>query len=170
VDEKPLLQDIQQLLRRSIPTEEIAGFEPDRSVRPEPIRLRSTPAERAEMAARRGAASGAGRGPAHRRSGAQQGGGSPARHGTGHRRAGRGRPSGAPGTGFGNASPQGRGTDPERTSPQGRPAQGGRPAGTRGHGRPTHGSRPSGGHAGGHGGGAPGQPRSLPGERISRLG
>ena len=58
VDERPLLQDIQQLLRRAIPTETIAGFEPDRSIRPEPIRLRSTPAERAEIAARRAAAGG----------------------------------------------------------------------------------------------------------------
>ena len=62
VDERPLLQEIQQLLRRAIPTETIAGFEPDRSIRPEPIRLRSTPAERAEIAARRAAAGGGGRG------------------------------------------------------------------------------------------------------------
>ena len=48
VDERPLLQDIQALLRRPIPTETIEGFEPNRSIRPEPIRLRSTPAERAE--------------------------------------------------------------------------------------------------------------------------
>src|SRR4051812_29588724 len=62
VDERPLLQEIQQLLRRSIPTETIEGFEPDRSVRPQPIRLRSTPAERAEFAAARGQANGSGRG------------------------------------------------------------------------------------------------------------
>ena len=54
VDEAPLLRDIQSLLRRTIPSEVIAGFEPDRSVRPEPIRLRSTPAERAMHAAARG--------------------------------------------------------------------------------------------------------------------
>ena len=53
VDERPLLQDIQALLRRPIPTETIAGFEPNRNIRPEPIRLRSTPAERAEQAAAR---------------------------------------------------------------------------------------------------------------------
>ncbi len=51
VDEAPLLRAIQALLKRSIPSETIAGFEPDRRIRPEPIRLRSTPAERAERAA-----------------------------------------------------------------------------------------------------------------------
>ena len=51
VDEAPLLRAIQALLKRAIPSETIAGFEPDRHIRPEPIRLRSTPAERAERAA-----------------------------------------------------------------------------------------------------------------------
>ena len=51
VDEAPLLRAIQGLLKRVIPSETIAGFEPDRHIRPEPIRLRSTPAERAERAA-----------------------------------------------------------------------------------------------------------------------
>src|SRR5439155_22480684 len=41
IDEAPLLRDIEKLLGRSIPTEVIAGFEPDRSIRPEPIRQRS---------------------------------------------------------------------------------------------------------------------------------
>jgi ATP-dependent RNA helicase RhlE len=41
VDEAPLLREIERLLGRSIPTEVIAGFEPDRSIRPEPIRQRS---------------------------------------------------------------------------------------------------------------------------------
>ena len=41
VDEAPLLRDIEKLLGRSIPTEVIPGFEPDRSIRPEPIRQRS---------------------------------------------------------------------------------------------------------------------------------
>ncbi len=54
VDEAPLLRDIQSLLRRTITSEVIAGFEPDRTVRAEPIRLRSTPAERAMHAAARG--------------------------------------------------------------------------------------------------------------------
>jgi ATP-dependent RNA helicase RhlE len=41
VDEWPLLGEIQALLRKPIPTETIAGFEPDRSIRPEPIRQRT---------------------------------------------------------------------------------------------------------------------------------
>jgi len=41
VDEAPLLREIERLLGRSIPTEVIPGFEPDRSIRPEPIRRRS---------------------------------------------------------------------------------------------------------------------------------
>jgi ATP-dependent RNA helicase RhlE len=41
VDEAPLLREIERLLGRSIPSEVIPGFEPDRSIRPEPIRQRS---------------------------------------------------------------------------------------------------------------------------------
>ena len=56
VDEAPLLREIQTLLKRQITSEVIAGFEPDRSVRAEPIRLRSTPAEFAQQRAARGGA------------------------------------------------------------------------------------------------------------------
>jgi ATP-dependent RNA helicase RhlE len=41
VDEAPLLREIEKLLGAPIPTEVIAGFEPDRRIRPEPIRRRS---------------------------------------------------------------------------------------------------------------------------------
>ncbi|HEY7827634.1 MAG TPA: DEAD/DEAH box helicase [Candidatus Limnocylindrales bacterium] len=41
VDEHKMLRDIEQVLGHRIPTETIAGFEPDRNIRPEPIRLRS---------------------------------------------------------------------------------------------------------------------------------
>jgi ATP-dependent RNA helicase RhlE len=41
VDEAPLLRDIERLLGGPIPTQVVPGFEPDRSIRPEPIRLRS---------------------------------------------------------------------------------------------------------------------------------
>jgi ATP-dependent RNA helicase RhlE len=41
VDEQGLLGDIENLLRRRIPSEVIPGFEPDRTIRPEPIRQRS---------------------------------------------------------------------------------------------------------------------------------
>jgi ATP-dependent RNA helicase RhlE len=157
VDEQPLIQAIQQLLRRAIPTETIAGFEPDRSVRPEPIRLRSTPAERAEAAANRAAARGGGRGgggraaggqrqPGTRPAGAARGGshargdeavvsrpaaGAPARgNGGGRRRRGRGQAAGSPGTSFGNGAPS--------TAGRPQPRHNGRPQG--GHGGPSHGA------------------------------
>ena len=203
VDEKPLLQEIQQLLRRAIPTETIAGFEPDRSIRPEPIRLRSTPAERAEQAARRAAAGGGGRGRggrpgAGRPSAAGAYGSGPSRHaapaprgddayvarparpasdphrsaGGNRRRSGRGQGTGVPGTGFGNGygAPQG-----------GRPATGGgrpggpsqaRPSGGQ-HGGARHGAGQPAAHRGGHASSGQhhgGQARSLPGERLQRLG
>jgi ATP-dependent RNA helicase RhlE len=41
VDEAPLLRDIERLLGTPIPTAVIPGFEPDRSIRAEPIRLRT---------------------------------------------------------------------------------------------------------------------------------
>jgi ATP-dependent RNA helicase RhlE len=41
VDEWPLLREIEALLGYRIPSEVIPGFEPDRSIRPEPIRQRS---------------------------------------------------------------------------------------------------------------------------------
>ena len=41
VDEQKLLRDVEKVLRRSIPTEVVPGFEPNLNARPEPIRLRS---------------------------------------------------------------------------------------------------------------------------------
>jgi ATP-dependent RNA helicase RhlE len=41
VDELPLLRDIEKLLKTRVPEEIVDGFAPDRSARPEPIRLRS---------------------------------------------------------------------------------------------------------------------------------
>ncbi len=41
VDEAEILLEIQRLLRRPLPWEVVPGFEPDRSIRAEPIRLRS---------------------------------------------------------------------------------------------------------------------------------
>ena len=41
VDEGSMLRDIERLLGSPIPSEVIPGFEPDRSIRPEPIRLRT---------------------------------------------------------------------------------------------------------------------------------
>jgi ATP-dependent RNA helicase RhlE len=41
VDEMPLLREIERLLGAPIPVEPVVGFEPDRSIRAEPIRLRT---------------------------------------------------------------------------------------------------------------------------------
>ncbi len=41
VDEAPLLREIERMLGEPIPSQVVPGFEPDRSLRPEPIRLRS---------------------------------------------------------------------------------------------------------------------------------
>jgi ATP-dependent RNA helicase RhlE len=41
VDEAPMLREIERLLGRPIPSEVVPGFAPDRSIRPEPIRLRT---------------------------------------------------------------------------------------------------------------------------------
>jgi ATP-dependent RNA helicase RhlE len=41
VDEAPLLAQIERMLGHRIVTEVVAGFEPDRSIRPEPIQLRT---------------------------------------------------------------------------------------------------------------------------------
>jgi len=54
VDEARLLRDIERLLGRPIPTEMVAGFEPDRTIRPQPIRLRTAPGR--PMPAHRGEA------------------------------------------------------------------------------------------------------------------
>ncbi|MGH2407924.1 MAG: DEAD/DEAH box helicase [Candidatus Limnocylindrales bacterium] len=43
VDEAKLLHDIERLLGRAIPSETVAGFEPDRNIRPQAIRLRTAP-------------------------------------------------------------------------------------------------------------------------------
>jgi ATP-dependent RNA helicase RhlE len=42
VDERGLLGEIETLLRQRIPSEVVEGFEPDRSIRPEPLRQRSS--------------------------------------------------------------------------------------------------------------------------------
>ncbi|HLE89347.1 MAG TPA: DEAD/DEAH box helicase [Candidatus Limnocylindria bacterium] len=41
VDEAPMLRDIERLLGHAIPVETVTGFEPNRSIRAEPIRLRT---------------------------------------------------------------------------------------------------------------------------------
>ena len=148
VDERPLVQDIQALLRRPIPTETIAGFEPNRNIRPEPIRLRSTPAERAERLATRGPQpSGRGNHPSNR--GGQASPVEPRRPAAARRpaRARRPRPS--------QSSPSGR-ASVGRTHPGQLIGQA--PAGSGGHRR---GDQPRSRNGG--------QPRSLPGERLRQF-
>jgi ATP-dependent RNA helicase RhlE len=56
VDEAPMLRDIERLLGRPVPTEIVPGFEPDRSIRAEPIRLRTAGGgPRRDQGQRRGA-------------------------------------------------------------------------------------------------------------------
>jgi ATP-dependent RNA helicase RhlE len=97
VDEAPLLRDIERLLGSPIPAEVVAGFEPDRSIPAQAIRLRTG-----------GGASGGGRGPRRQ----------PAPHGQGRsRRPGRARPTGRPGAsvGIGNRPSQWTSLPGERT-------------------------------------------------------
>src|SRR5688572_7237034 len=165
VDELKLLGEIQRVLGATVPQVVIAGFEPDRSVRPEPILRgglgRGRPDSRGP---RHGAPSDRGGYAGPRRS-------SPAFH-QGHGGPAQGRPA-PPHTAQGRPA-------------QGRPAQGfpahGRPAqGRPGQGRPAHGrhaqQRP--GQGIGNGGGGPrsgshpsgqpgGRPQVIPGERFAR--
>src|SRR5215208_399902 len=153
VDEWPLLGEIQSLLRKPIPTETIPGFEPDRSIRPEPIRQRSQGGGRPQ-------------------GGPRQFGG----HARNHQARvsaphGRGGPANRPAV-----SPGGRETRPNvdrgpahsglPVSPVGIGNGSGPGAGGRrqfGDRRPSgHGDRRPAGHAG-----SPGQHRSIPGERFS---
>jgi ATP-dependent RNA helicase RhlE len=181
VDETPLLRAIQAMLKRQIVSEVIPGFEPDRSVRPEPIRLRSTPAERREIAAARQAGPGARQaGPGARQAGpgagrpaapgrhlgaareetaATSAGGAPrhAPRGAGgrNRRSGRGSGSGAPGTGFGNvptAFSSVGGPRPGGGGHRGRDGRGPGPRGQQVQGHPGHGRDGNGQGSAGQGG------------------
>jgi len=186
VDEWPLLREIESLLGHRVPNEVIPGFEPDRSIRPEPIRQRSHGGQGRPMGTRGGRPNvgagrpnfGAGRpnlGPgrtdpgrarpqrdAHRPgAGAGRPGGGPAHRGQGgpHR--------GPASVGIGNAPTGFGGPRP----PQGRPHQGRPQDGHPQQARPQFGrpgpNRPS---AGGHGPvqHRPERPAFMPGERLSR--
>ena len=174
VDEWQLLREIEALLGSRIPAETIAGFEPDRSIRPEPIRQRSQGGAGRPMPAR-----GLGRPiPAHGRPApyrdgrpAPHRGGRPAPHRDGRPAQNHewrpspdrdGRPSFGHGPARRDGHPQtGIGNVPAR--PQGRPVQGRpqqpRPAPSRPahqlHQRPAFGRSQQG-------------PGNLPGERFAR--
>ena len=177
VDEWPLLREIEALLGHKVPTEVVPGFEPDRTIRAEPIRQRSqggpgrpmgTRGVRPNFAAGRPNL-GPGRtdpgrgGPqrdAHRPGTAVgRGAGVPSRPAHGGPRRGPAQ------VGIGNAPAGFRGPRP----PQGRPPQGRPPQGRPPQGRPPQGhqggGRPSAPHAGQH---RPGRPNPLPGERLAR--
>ncbi|HET6787434.1 MAG TPA: helicase-related protein, partial [Aquabacterium sp.] len=95
VDEEGFLADIERLIKRSIPRELVAGFEPDPHAKPEPIQL--------------------GRRVLHGGGGAKSGGGSHSSHRSGHGQGARqGQGQGRQGTGSGSGgrshgSAQGRG-------------------------------------------------------------
>ncbi|HYH94251.1 MAG TPA: helicase-related protein, partial [Candidatus Saccharimonadales bacterium] len=195
VDEMKLLHEIERVLGAPIPSEVIAGFEPDRSIRPEPI-LRGG-LGRTMPAPRRGPRPGADRGgyaPARRPSGAaptqpnrpwtpapvRGNGGAPGYNDAATPRGGqpvsngprRGPGGPRPADGRGGGVPTSRSANgrPNHNAPRGpRPGQsiGQRPA-------DAHGPRPQAprdGRSGGRpSGGQGGRPRALPGERLSRGG
>ena len=184
VDEQKLLHDIQRVLGAPIPSEVIPGFEPDRSVRPEPILRGGLGRARPEPRGARGPRPmGAPMGGGHR-----GGGVAPARRpatGGGPRRSAV--PTGGPSTGGRPGRGQGRGPGRPVT---GRPGQGIGNGGLHAGQGPRHGGprptgpRPTGGrpdgarHEGpqrhsGHGaparpGGRGDRPMQLPGERFTR--
>jgi ATP-dependent RNA helicase RhlE len=159
VDEMGLLRDIEQILRQPIARETVAGYEVDRSIRPEPLRQRQNVPVRA-----------AGR-PGH-------GGFAPARRPSGHglpvARGDQARPSGI---GRPGAGPRPGGSS--RPAAQARPNGHGRPGVP---GRPAHGQHqaahpvasignraPSAGRSGDGGRGrGDGSHQALPGERFAR--
>ncbi len=175
VDENKMLRDIEQVLGHRIPTEVIPGFEPDRNIRPEPIRLRSQGVQPGPRQAR-------GFAPAHR--GAPRPNDRPTTQ-PGHFMP---RPSGVPARPFSEGQHSGRpvhsGFTPQRGfAPAGRPAaartngqpyrpsrdgmvrpngpSNGRPMGAPLGQRPPSPARPAGGDRRGNF-------TSLPGERIRR--
>ncbi len=167
VDEWPLLREIEALLGHRVPTEVIAGFEPDRTIRPEPIRQRSHGAQGRPMGPRGGSHVAHGR-PNLAAGRTDHGRGRPQRDA--HRPGSNvGRPAGAPShpghggprrgpspVGIGNAPAGVRGGRP----PQGRPPQGRPPQG-----RPVANRPGTANHGGQH---RPDRHVALPGERLAR--
>ena len=154
IDEAELLRDIQKLLRRPLPSEVVPGFEPDRNIRPEPIRMRSgdTGHRNAEPRRRPSAPRRNGHGAATverapRPAGASIGHGAP-RPGSAPRSAGASIGH-APSTGYGEARPATAHTRPAGHAGSRRV---GPPAGTDTRGGPAR------------------HPIALPGERLRRAG
>jgi len=185
VDEMKLLGEIEKVLGRSIPTEVIAGFEPDPRIRPEPILRGGLGTSRPQSSPRGRSGSGSSHAP---RQGiaTRSDGGAPRGGGGGYAAPRR------PGQGLGNGSQPHPHAQPHVSAGrpsggQGRPAQGpggqrsggGRPGGrpNTGHGpgpSSSHSPRPAQGHgrsnqSGGYGNQRPSGPGAvMPGERIAR--
>jgi ATP-dependent RNA helicase RhlE len=140
VDEDIFLREIEKLIKRAIPSEVIAGFEPDPSERAEPIVLGRT-----SIGVRGPSSGGRGNGGGHARSGSADRSGSGGGGGGGDRGRGPARPGGSPG---GRPAPR----------PQG-------PSGSHSGAKPAHaghgGARPASGGGGG-GNGRPQGPRPAP--------
>ena len=100
VDEKDMLKDIEKLIKRELPREIVAGFEPDPNAKPQPIQLRS----------------GAGR---HQQPG-RGGRGQAQGQGQGQNRAAAPRPNAGPAKGPGGGGPAGRPSAPRRSGGRGR--------------------------------------------------
>jgi ATP-dependent RNA helicase RhlE len=192
VDENSLLREIEGLLRRKIASEVVEGFEPDRNIRAESIRLRSAPGARPMGGGRPGGNRPMGGGrpmgnrPNQGRRPAPASGPmafdrpmaparpiNPARPSYGDRPLGSDRPMNGkrpsgPGRHGSDQRPAGVGfgnvaRPPQRGGPG--PNRGFRPANGGGHGpRPAnaHGPRPANGH-----GQRPARPFAMPGERIA---
>ncbi|HZG21948.1 MAG TPA: DEAD/DEAH box helicase [Herbaspirillum sp.] len=144
VDERDLLHDIERFIKREIPVEVIAGFEPDPTAKPQPIQLRSGQGRHQNAGGGRGGQRNAPRKPAAAGNGnggskpANAGGGAaqqakPRNPGNGNAPRGQGRPQGGQaGNGGGNGGNGGnnanRAPRPANAAParsQGQPRQGG---------------------------------------------
>ena len=153
VDENKLLRDIEHVLGHRIPTETIPGFEPDRNVRPEPIRLRSQGIPSGARLAR-------GFAPARRNGPPPNGRPIQTDHNVGRAAQTGFAPAGRPGPGRGGDSQLRRPSRDGMTRPGG-PANG-RPQGVPLGQRHPNSGRPA--SADRHGGGF----TTLPGERLRR--
>jgi ATP-dependent RNA helicase RhlE len=162
VDELQLLKDIEKLIKRSVPQEVIAGFEPDPDAKPEPILRRGqgggARAPRREQGQREGGA---------KREGATPAAKSSQRPAQPARREGRGdaqaRDARGPAGSAATAKPR---QDAGRTTPKAPGSHGPRQDAPRSESRaPKHGNAPAqGSHAGGHVGGR--KPASNPGALL----
>jgi ATP-dependent RNA helicase RhlE len=166
VDELKLLAEIQRILGAPVPQEVIAGFEPDRNVRPEPILRGGLGRGRPDPRASRGAPMDRGgyAGPRRSAPGFQQAHAGAPQGRPAQPRPAHGRPAqGRPGQGYPAQGRPGQGRPAHGRSAQHRPGQG---IGNGGAPRPGGGPRPGG--APRPGGQPAPRPQGMPGERFAR--